>query len=68
MDALGDATQPLGADVLDVRVPRLDRLDLARIDVHRDDLAALLGERHRERQTDIAESDDADAVLMRRSV
>ena len=33
----------------------------------RDDVAALLGERHRERQPDVAEADDADVLIARQS-
>ena len=47
-------------DVLDVGLARLDRLDLAGVHVDGNHVAALLRERHGERQADIAQSDDAD--------
>ena len=55
----------VGGDVLDVGVAGRDRLDLARVDVDGDDVAALLRERHGERQADVAESDDADGASSR---
>ena len=61
MDALQARLQALGRDVLDVGAPVTQRLDLARVDVEADDVPARLGERDGERQTDVAESDDADA-------
>ncbi len=54
--------QQLGRDVLDIGLARLDRLDLARVDVDRDHVAALLRERDDERQPDVAEADDADGL------
>ncbi len=59
MHALGDGPQGLVGDVLDVGLARRDRLDLARIDVDGDHVAALLRERDRERQADVAQADDA---------
>ena len=49
--------QPLGGDVLDVRVAGGDRRDLARVDVDRDDVLAGLRERDRQRQPDVSEPD-----------
>ncbi len=59
VDPLGDLAQLFGGDILDVGVPRLDRLDLALVEIDRDHVAALPRERHRERQAHIAQPDDA---------
>ena len=40
----GDRFEPLRGDVLDVGLARRDRLELARVDVDRDHVAARLGE------------------------
>jgi hypothetical protein len=45
---------PLRVDVLDVRLAALQRLHLAPVDVDADHVVALLGEGHRERESDIA--------------
>ena len=59
VDTLSDLAQLLRGDILDVGVPRLDRLDLARIEIDRDHIAALLRERHRQRQAHITQPDHA---------
>ena len=56
-DGFADA---LARDVLDVALTFGDGVDLALIDVEADDREALLPERQRERQTDIAKTADAD--------
>ena len=61
LDPVQHRLQALVGDVLDVGLARADRLDLAAVDVHRHHPMALLGERHRKRQPDVSETDDADA-------
>ncbi len=62
VDLLLQLAEQLGGDVLDVGVAGLDRLDLARVDVDGDHVAALSGEGNGERQADVAEPDDADGL------
>jgi len=62
VDALLQLPQQLRRDVLDVGVARLDRLDLARVDVDGDHVTALFGKGNGQRQADVAEPDDADGL------
>ncbi len=62
VDPLVQLSEQLGGDVLDVGVAGLDRLDLARVDVDGDHVAALLGKGNGQRQADVAEPDDADGL------
>ncbi len=55
-DQLARVPQPLGGDVLDVRIARRDRGHLALVDVDRDDSLPGLGERHCEGQTHVAQT------------
>ena len=60
--ALDQRRERVGRHVLDVRAARADGLDLGRVDVEPDDVRAGLRERDRERQPDVAETDDADPL------
>ena len=53
--------EALGGDVLDVRAALAQRGDLGLVDVDADDVEPGLGEADRQRQPDVAHSDDSDA-------
>src|SRR3954452_6199671 len=59
--ALEHRADALRRDVLDVRATLAQRGDLALVDVDADDVEPALGEADRQRQSDVAESDDSDA-------
>ena len=59
--ALEHRAEALGGDVLDVRVALAQGGDLGLVDVDPDDVEPGFGETDRQRQPDIAQSDDSDA-------
>ena len=60
LDAIGDGGEPVGRDVLDVRLATADAVDLARVRVECGDVVAGLRERDGERQPDVAQAHDSD--------
>ncbi len=65
MAGLHDPRQLLLQDVRDVGVARIDRVDFAAIDVETGHVEASEREFHRQRESNVAEADDADASLFR---
>ena len=61
VDALAHARELFRGHVLDVRLSRLDRVDLARVDVDGDDVDALLCEVDGQRESHVAKPDNANA-------
>ena len=62
-----DAGEPLGGDVLDVGAALAQAGDLGGVDVDADHVLPRLREGHRERESDVAQADDADAHAPPRS-
>ena len=59
--AVEHGLEALGGDVLDVRPALAQDADLGLVDVDPDDVEPRLGEADRQRQPDVAQSDDPDA-------